>query len=260
MNKVAIITGASAGIGRETAVFFQSKGYKVYNLSRTAVDGIESIITDVSNRQNVFDSIYEVMGREGKIDVLINSAGMGISGSIEDASEQDVKKLFDVNFFGTLYSIQAVIPYMRENGGGTIINLSSAGAPLSLPFQSFYSASKSAVVSMSEALRIEVKPFNIKVTSILPGDVKTEFTARRKKCQNDNPAYGERISQSVGKMEQDEQNGMPPLVIAKLAYRLAQRKNPPVYVVGGLSYKLLVGLAKIMPKRWVNSAIGKLYG
>lgn len=260
MNKVAVITGASAGIGLETAKYFLSKGYTVYNLSRTAIDAVKSIPTDVSKREDVFSSIDEIVKQEGKIDVLINSAGFGISGAVEDATEDDVKRIFDVNFFGTLFSIQAVIPHMRANGGGTIINLSSAGAPLSLPFQSFYSASKSAVSSMSEALRIELKPFKINVTSILPGDVKTEFTARRKKNQLNNPAYGDRIASSVGKMERDEQNGMPPIVIAKLAYRLAERKNPPVYVVGGASYKFLVAIAKILPKRWVNAAIGKLYG
>ena len=130
----------------------------------------------------------------------------------------------------------------------------------SLPFQSFYSCTKSAVSSLSEALRIELKPFNIKVSTILPGDVKTEFTARREKNKSNSVYYGERIDKSVEKMERDEQNGMSPSVIAKIALKIAKSKNPPVYVVGGASYKLLVGLSKILPKRLVVWAIGKLYG
>ena len=154
----------------------------------------------------------------------------------------------------------ALLRRLIENGGGTIINMSSAGAPLSLPFQSFYSCTKSAVSSLSEALRIELKPFNIKVSTILPGDVKTEFTARREKNKSNSVYYGERIDKSVEKMERDEQNGMSPSVIAKIALKIAKSKNPPVYVVGGASYKLLVGLSKILPKRLVVWAIGKLYG
>lgn len=258
--KVAVITGASQGIGNAIAKKFSENGYRVFNLSRTPAEGIESIKTDVSDRENVFDSIGEVVKRAGRIDVLVNNAGFGISGAVEDTDESAVRKIFDVNYFGTLFATQAVIPVMRENGGGTIINMSSAGAPLSLPFQSFYSCTKSAVSSLSEALRIELKPFNIKVSTILPGDVKTEFTARREKNKSNSVYYGERIDKSVEKMERDEQNGMSPSVIAKIALKIAKSKNPPVYVVGGASYKLLVGLSKILPKRLVVWAIGKLYG
>jgi Short-chain dehydrogenases of various substrate specificities len=123
-------------------------------------------------------------------------------------------------------------------------------ASLPIPFQGFYSSTKAAVSSLTEALRLEVKPFNIKVTSILPGDVKTEFTVRREKNIFNNPDYKNRIEKSVAKMEHDEQNGMPPLVIAKIALRLANAKNPPPYVTGGFQYKLLIGLARFLPKEW----------
>ena len=135
--KVAVITGASQGIGNAIAKTFAENGYRVFNLSRTPAEGIESIKTDVSDRENVFDSIGEVVKRAGRIDVLVNNAGFGISGAVEDTDESAVRKIFDVNYFGTLFATQAVIPVMRENGGGTIINMSSAGAPLSLPLQSF---------------------------------------------------------------------------------------------------------------------------
>ena len=258
--KIAVITGASKGIGNAIARAFKNNGYKVYNLSRTPAEGFENIKTDVSDRNNVFNSINEIKEKEGRIDVLVNNAGFGISGSVEDTSEDAARKIFDVNYFGTLFATQAVVPVMRENGGGTIINMSSAGAPLSLPFQSFYSATKSAVSSMTEALRTELKPFGIKVSAILRGDVRTDFTANREKNPFDSDYYGDRINKSVNRMEHDEQNGMSPDVIAKIALRIAKRKNPPVYVVGGAQYKLLVALSKILPKRLVVWAIGKIYG
>lgn len=259
-NKVAIITGASSGIGKATAEYLSDKGYKVYGFSRRASNGIESVCVDVTDRAALFEAVKEVFAREGRIDALINNAGMGISGAVEDTDDAAVRKIFDVNFFGTLHATQAVLPYMRKTGGGTIVNVSSAAAPLSLPFQAFYSATKAAVTSLTEALRIEVKPFGIKVASVLPGDVKTDFTAKREKNKSDNPVYGERIDRSVSKMERDEQNGMPARVIAREIYKLLKSKNPPVYKVGGRSYAFLVGLAKLLPKRTVSFLIGKLYG
>ena len=258
--KVVIITGASAGIGKATAKYFTDRGDLVYNLSRRENPDTENLRTDVSCKQNVFESINEVFRREKRIDVLVNCAGFGIAGAVETAKEEDIKKIFDVNFMGTIYPIQAVLPYMRKQQFGTIINVSSAGAPLSLPFQAFYSSTKSAISSMSEALRIEVKPYNIKVCTVLPGDIVTEFTDKRETFIPSNDAYKVRVESSVAKMSKDERNGMSPDTIAKLIYKMAYRKNPPVYVVGGLSYKILVRLSKVLPKRFVVYLIGKLYG
>ena len=258
--KIVVITGASAGIGKATAKYFQEKGDKVYNLSRRDNPDTENIKTDVSNKENVFKSIDEIIDREGRIDILINCAGFGIAGAVESAKEEDIKKIFDVNFMGTVYPIQAVLPIMRKQHSGSIINVSSAGAPLSLPFQAFYSSTKSAVSTLSEALRIEVKPYNIKVCSVLPGDIVTEFTDKRKTVVDVQDAYKERVEKSVGKMASDEKNGMSPDTIAKLIYKMANKKNPPVYVVGGISYKILVRLSKILPKSFVVFLIGKIYG
>lgn len=259
-KKVAVITGATAGIGKAAAELFEQKGYAVYCLARRKSEEFNSISVDVTDSESVKRAVSDIFEKEGRIDVLVNNAGMGISGAVEDTPLQAVRKIFDVNVFGALNAIQAVIPFMRERSNGVIINVSSAAAPLSLPFQAFYSATKAALSSVTEALRIEVKPFGIRVTSILPGDVKTDFTKSREKNKSDNPIYGERINRSVARMEKDEQNGMPPSVIAKGIYKLANRKNPPVAKVGGASYAVLVGLAKIIPKRAVSYLIGKLYG
>ncbi len=262
MDKVIVITGASAGIGKAAAELFTAKGDTVFNFSRRPSDsvGVKNILTDVSSRENVAASVESVIKEAGKIDVLINCAGMGISGAVEDTSEEAVRKIFNINYFGTLFAIQSVLPFMRTAGGGTIINISSAAAPLSIPFQAFYSNTKAAVTSLTEALRSEVRPFNIKVTNVLPGDVKTSFTAMRQKNPVNSGVYGEHISRSVEKMEHDEQNGMSPEVIAKLIYRLAYSKNPPVSVVGGAPYKALVFLGRHLPQRAVSSIIYKLYG
>lgn len=260
MKRIVIITGASAGIGNATAKYFAEKGDKVYSFARRKAEGFDSVEVDVTNFDAVKRAVDYVVEKEGRIDVVVNNAGYGISGSIEDTPVESMKRLFDVNFFGATYVAQAVIPQMRKQKSGVIINVSSVAAPLSIPFQGFYSASKAALSSLTESLRIEVAPFNIKVTSILPGDVKTDFTAMRKKNEEDNPVYGERISRSVAQMEKDEQNGMPPIVIAKGVYSLSKKKNPPVYKVGGKKYAILVALSKILPKRLVIFILSKLYG
>lgn len=160
-GKVVLITGASAGIGRACAQEFARRGAKVVCLARRTAEGFDSISADVTDRAAVFAAVEEVKARYGRIDVLVNNAGMGISGSVEDTAYADARAIFDVNFFGALNLIQAVVPVMRDSGGGTIINMSSVAAELSIPFQSFYSATKAAVLSLSQALRSEVAPFNI---------------------------------------------------------------------------------------------------
>lgn len=258
-DKVVVVTGATAGIGRATAGYFREKGAKVVCLARRTVPEFDCIPTDVTSRVAVDAAVAEIIARYGRIDVLVNNAGIGISGAAEDTEEAAVRKIFELNFFGALNVIQAVLPAMRAGGGGTIVNVSSVAAKLSIPFQSFYSATKAAVSALSDALRLEVAPFGIKVTSVLPGDVKTDFTASREKNRSDNPVYGDRINRSVAVMERDEQNGMSPVVIAKDIYRLAVAKNPPVSKIGGRKYAFLVGLTRILPSRAVSYLLGKLY-
>lgn len=175
-NKVVVITGASSGIGRAAAELFEERGATVVCLARRTVPDFYCISTDVADECAVFSAVKEIEERFGRIDILVNNAGMGISGAVEDTSAEDAHAIFEVNFFGAFNMIRAAVPLMRRGGGGTIINVSSAAAELSIPFQSFYSATKAALSSLGEALRNEVRPFNIKVTAVLPGDVKTDFT------------------------------------------------------------------------------------
>ncbi|HHT84073.1 MAG: SDR family oxidoreductase [Christensenellales bacterium] len=259
MGKVIVISGASAGIGKTAMQMLEKKGHTVYNLSRRPTPG-NHIKTDVTSPEDIKNAIKQIYDKEGRIDALINNAGMGISGAIENTDLANAKRMFDVNFFGAFNLIREVLPYMRKSGGGTIVNISSAAAKFPLPFQAFYSASKSALCSLSDALRLEVAPFNIKVVSALPGDVKTEFTEKRVKNSHDDSVYGDRVAKSVAIMERDEMNGMPPEVIGRIIVKLINSKNPPPFVMGGKQYAFLNFLAKILPYRFVMYLIGKIYG
>lgn len=258
-DNVVIVTGATAGIGLATVRLFKEQGAAVICLARHASEEFEGVQCDITDPAAVKAAVRYVQDKYGRIDVLVNNAGMGISGAIEDTTDCAARSIFDVNFFGALNLIRETVPLMRTNGGGTIINVSSVAAGLSIPFQAFYSATKAAVSSLSKALRSEVAPFGIKVTAILPGDVKTDFTSSRRKNDADNPAYGKRITRSVAVMERDEQNGMPPSAVARAILRTAKSKRPPVEKVIGFKYKLFVLLAKILPLRLVNYIVAKIY-
>lgn len=260
MNKVIVITGASSGIGHASAKMLQEQGNIVYNLSRRETPDFKSIKTDITNIDEVKASIRTIIINEGRIDVLINNAGMGISGAIENTEISAVEKLFAVNFFGAFNVTKEVLPIMRNQKWGTIINISSAASKFPLPFQAFYSASKAAISSFSDALRLEVKPFNIKVCAIMPGDVKTDFTNSRVKNKIDDPVYQSRINRSVSMMEKDEQSGMLPSEIAKKIIKVINKKNPPPYTTPGIKYAFLVFLVRFLPYRVILFLLGKMYG
>lgn len=259
--KVAVITGASSGIGLETAKLFSKSGYRVYALSRRGGEDekIINIKCDVTNEEQVKETFSKIIEAEGKIDVLVNNAGFGISGAIEFTDLSKAKKQFDVNFFGTFICSKAVAEYMRKNGGGRIINISSMAAPLAIPFQAFYSASKAAVNSFTLALGNELKPFGITVCALMPGDVKTGFTAVREKETAGEEVYGDTIRKSIATMEHDEQNGMSAEAIAKAVLKLAEKKNPKPVSTTGAQYKLIAAMAKIVPTRFANKLVGNIY-
>lgn len=260
-TKVVLITGASSGIGKATASYFVSKGHKVYGVARRDFDivGVNTVLGDVTQIDAVKSIVDYVIKKEGKIDILINNAGFGIAGAIETTNIEDAKKQFDVNFFGAVNMAQAVLPYMRKARQGKIINTSSIASEIAIPFQAFYSASKAALDNWSKALRLEVKDFGIKVSNILPGDIKTGFTASREKKADKASPYYEKESKSIAKMEKDEQKGMEPIKIAKKVYAIAKRKNPPYFVTVGCSYNAILVLKKILPTRFVMWVVSKLY-
>ncbi len=261
MNKVVIITGGSSGIGLCTAAALRDRGCKVYELSRrdSEVAGITHIKCDITDEAQIAAAVGQVMAENGRIDILINNAGFGISGAVEFTDTTDVRRLFDVNFFGMVRMNRAVLPLMRQQGGGRIVNLSSVAAPVPIPFQTYYSAGKAAVNSYTMALSNEVKPFGISVCAVMPGDIKTGFTSARQKSIAGDDIYGGRITRSVAGMEKDEQTGMDPAKAGAFIASVALKNSrKPLYTIG-FGYKCAVFLTKILPARWLNALIGQLY-
>ena len=261
-KKVALVTGGTSGIGLETAIRLKKKGYTVYEMSRRAegAKGLCHLRADVTDEAQVRTAVEEVLQQEGHIDVLVNNAGFGISGAIEFTEVEEAKKQFDVNFFGVVNVTKAVLPAMRERGRGLIVNMSSVASTIAIPFQAYYSASKAAIQSYSMALLNEVRPYGVKVTCILPGDIATGFTAAREKSIAGDDVYGGRISKSVAVMEHDEMNGISPKTAGKFVAKRAAKRNPkPLYVIGG-QYKVFVFLTRIVPTRFLYYVVGKLYG
>lgn len=262
MNKVVVVSGASSGIGFAIASHLETQGYTVYGLSRTTPKiafRFNHLVTDVTKEDSIASAVQTILSRESRVDALINCAGMGISGAIEHTSMDSVQKMFDVNLFGMFQLTKTMIPALRESKG-MILNVGSVAGVLTIPFQTFYSMSKSAVNAFSEGLRMELKPFGIRVSTILPGDTQTGFTAAREKNQIIDPLYQDRIQRSVSSMEKDEEQGMSPLSVAKVAQRLLKRKHLPVMVAVGLKYKLFVFLKRIVPARFVNYILYQMYG
>lgn len=257
---IALITGATSGIGEATAQYLSERGYTVYSLARRIGSDprIHYIACDITKSESIENALAEIMAKEKKIDVLVNNAGMGISGALEFTSMADIQRINDVNFLGLVNTSRLTIPYLRQSKGA-IINIGSVGGEVAIPFQAMYSATKAAVHSFSEALANELRPLGVRVTCVMPGDTKTAFTENRKKNEQDD-LYENRVNRSVEKMEKDEAKGSSPLAVARVIYRCLQKKNPPVKVTVGFTYKLLVFLKKILPNRLISYILYKMYG
>ncbi|HOJ44842.1 MAG TPA: SDR family oxidoreductase [Bacilli bacterium] len=261
-NKLVIlITGASSGIGRASADFFHSLGHQVIGLSRSKPQlpyNFAFYPLDVNDEEGIKTTLGKIHDDFGRIDVLINCAGIGVSGPLEETSLAQAKKIIDVNVFGALAMSKYALPYLRETKG-IIFNIGSVAGPITIPFQTLYSMSKAALQSLSEGLRLEVKPHRVRVVSILPGDTKSSFTARREKVTA-SALYEPRATRSVAVMEKDERNGKDPLTVARAIKRLLYRKHPPINVTVGFAYKVLVLLSRILPRRLTQAIIYSIYG
>jgi len=275
-ERVILITGASSGIGMTCAQHLHRQGYRVYGTSRRApapqdCDGLPShmpafpyrmVQMNVDDDQSVQDGVDAVRADAGSIDVLVNCAGFGIAGAIEDTSTEEAHAQLETNFFGTLRVCRAVLPEMRERGSGYIVNISSIGGIIGLPFQGLYSAGKFAIEGLSEALRLEMKPFGVKVVMIEPGDFATGFTASRQRTRGctAESAYAEACERSLAVMEHDETSGPPPDRIALAVERIINRPNPRLrYPIGPFPEIVAIYLKRIVPHRVFEWGIGKYY-
>ncbi|MBQ8703308.1 MAG: SDR family oxidoreductase [Bacteroidales bacterium] len=230
--QVIIITGASSGFGKATAELLSTKGHTVYGLCRRPQEhpGIKYRQCDVRNREQVAAVVAQITSEAGRVDVLVNNAGVGIGGALELATEEEIDLQMGTNFMGCVNMSQAVLPYMRKQHGGKIINLSSVGGLMGLPYQGFYSASKFAIEGFTEALAAEVTRFGIRVCMVEPGDFATGFTASRRNSQPtlDDPDYGPVFKRSLAIIEKEENGGLKPEVLARRIARLVEMKRPPL--------------------------------
>lgn len=261
-EKIAVVTGGSSGLGRCACQALSQAGYRVYELSRRddPPQGARHVYCDLTDERTVREAIDEIIAREGRIDLVINNAGAGISGAVEFTNVDEAQRLLDLNLFGAVRVNQAVLPCLRRQGGGRIVHISSVAAVAPLPFQAYYSAGKAALNAYSLALANEVRPFGIEVCAVQPGDVRTGFTAARRKLHRGDDAYAGRISRSVARMEKDEKTGMPPERVAAFLLRLLSRRRLPPVATVGLSYQAAALLLRLLPMRLSQWLLYQIYG
>ena len=260
-GKICLVTGGSSGIGRAICAGLREQGCTVYEFSRreSQTEGVIHRSVDVTDEDAVREAVDRILSEAGRIDVLVNNAGFGISGAVEFTPLSEAKRQMDVNFFGMVNVTRAVIGSMRENGNGRIVNVSSVAAPAAIPFQTFYSCSKAAINDFTLALANEVRPYGVTVCAVQPGDIRTGFTDARAKSAEGDDLYGGRISRSVAGMEKDERNGMSPDKAGKKIAAVALKKKSKPLMALGFSYQFLCVLIKLLPVRLVNYLVGVLY-
>lgn len=252
-KRTIVITGASSGLGKGLRERFEALGDVVIDVS---IDG-RDYACDVSNHEKLSAVFSEIFKEYGQIDMLITCAGYGISGAIELLDEQATQKQFDVNFFGTANACKYAIPILKKDG--KIIIIASATALFPLPFKAYYCASKAAVDSFAQSLRMELSRTSIQVTSICPGDVKTNFSANRVKVYETNERYGNSIELSTKPTPKTENRRMSPEYACKKMFQICEKKHlKPRYIVGR-QYKFFNFARKIFSKNLMNKVLTKIF-
>lgn len=263
-SKVVLITGASSGIGKAIAEFLQSKNFTVFGTSRNPSKqqlAFPLVALDVTKPETIKAAVAEVIASAGRIDVLVNNAGVGITGPIEETPDEEIKKAFDTNYFGPINVIKAVLPEMRRNSGGLIINVTSIAGYMGLPYRGIYSASKGALELTTEAFRMELKDFNIQMTNIAPGDFATNIAAGRYHAPvvKGSP-YEKPYSNTLKIMNQHVDKGKDPLLMAKAILEIIQTKKPKAhYKVGEPLQKFSIVLKRVLPDKVYERLLLKHY-
>ena len=263
--QVILITGASSGFGKITAQMLSEWGHIVYGTSRKPSDNINKVkmlVADVTNPLSIRKAVNQILSEQGRIDVLINNAGMGIGGALELATEEEVSMQMNTNFFGVVNMCREVLPAMRQARKGKIINISSIGGVMGIPYQGFYSASKFAVEGYSEALALEVSPFRIKVCIVEPGDFNTGFTDNRKisELTKQNTDYRDGFLRSLKIIEKEERNGCDPHKLGATICKIVACKNPPFRTkVGPLVQVMFAHSKKWFPDSVIQYALRIFY-
>ena len=255
MSKVVLITGGSSGIGKAVGEFLHHKGFTVYGTSRNP-ERISSAIfplikLDVRNTDSIQAAFAEIIQKSGRVDVVINNAGVGITGPLEEIPTQEIKNNFETNFFGPIEVMKAVLPQMRMQKSGLIINITSIAGYMGLPYRSVYSASKGALELITEAVRMEVKSFGIHITNVAPGDFVTNIAAGRfhaplVKGSDYESTYGKTLQM----MDEHVNQGSNPEEMARAIFNIIQNPSPKThYKVGSFLQKFSIVLKRILPDK-----------
>jgi NAD(P)-dependent dehydrogenase (short-subunit alcohol dehydrogenase family) len=265
LAEVVLVTGCSSGIGGMVCDRLARRGTSVYGASRSlcAPEQWTYLRLDVTDATSVRGVVEEVLRREGRIDALVNCAGVGLAGALEDTADDEAMRHFDTNFFGTTRMLRAVLPAMRRQARGRIIVIGSIGGLIGLPYVGYYSAAKFALDGLVEALRNEVAPFGIQATIVHPGDLDTAFTANRVVARQSRSAsaYADAFRDTLAFYAAQEKNAPKPDAVARLIERLLRRRALPGRVVVGSPLERLGVLGKsILPGRSFQYLFRKAYG
>jgi len=265
MSKVVFITGGSSGIGKSIGIFLHEKGYTVYGTSRNPKELTDSVFPlvelDVRDHASIQLAIQQVINEAGAIDILINNAGVGITGPLEEIPDEEIKNNFETNLFGPIAVMKAVLPQMRLQKSGLIINVTSIAGYMGLPYRSVYSASKGALELITEALRMEVKNFGINITSVAPGDFATNIASGRYHAPlRSGSAYEAPYGRTLELMNNHVDAGSNPLEMAEAVYSIIKTPNPNVhYKVGMFMQKFSIVLKRILPDKMYEKMLMNHY-
>ena len=255
MNKVVLITGGSSGIGKSIGEFLHHKGFVVYGTSRNPERVLNSVFPlvalDVRNTDTIHKAVAKIIATSGRLDIVINNAGVGITGPIEEIPTEEIKNNFETNFFGPIEVMKAVLPQMRSQKSGLIINITSIAAYMGLPYRGIYSASKGALELITEALRMEVKSFGIQITNVAPGDFATNIASGRFHAPLiKDSAYEIPYGNTLKMMDEHVDSGSNPNEMAEAIYKIIQNPSPRIhYKVGAFMQKFSIVLKRILPDK-----------
>lgn len=265
-KRIALVTGGTSGIGRAICNQLSKSGITVYGAGRSVenggtLDNYSTVKIDVTKDKSVKEGVQYILEKEGKIDILVNNAGIGIAGSVEDSEIIEILEVFNTNVAGLIRMCKAVLPSMRDKASGTIINISSVGGLMGLPYRGIYSGSKSSVEMISEAMSMEVMQFGIKVVIIEPGDFKTGINENRRVAEATKTSIYKDDFDRIHKIINEEvSKGEDPSKIGKLVLRIVNKKNPKLrYNVGNFASKLALGIKRLLPPRLFERIMMKHY-
>jgi NAD(P)-dependent dehydrogenase (short-subunit alcohol dehydrogenase family) len=271
-SKVALVTGGSSGIGEATALKLAELGYTTYAAARRVQRmehltqaGIRPVAMDVTDQESMESGVKRILAEEGRIDVLVNGAGYGSYGALEDVPLAEARRQFEVNLFGAARLTQLVLPHMRAQRSGTIINITSMGGKIYTPLGGWYHATKFALEALSDCLRLEVKPFGIDVVVIEPGGIRTEWpgiTASQLRQASSGGAYASQADAVAASLssETTARRSSPPSVIAETIGKAVTARRPKTRYATGYGAKPMIFLHGVLPDRGFDAFIRRATG